>query len=381
MQNFNVIKEEIEERFLVKFSNSKSYHIVASLQPISSLSLIVKQLLPTLNILLFKRKPIKEIVLDFVKEDKDSWYFLGIKGYLLKGEYKNPLDVETKTLSLQTNLVRYPVISVSRVQTPPSSEELAASPQKRLEKRKITRASKKLHRQATGLSLSDKIKISIPTPDEQYSFYLSQKKSDNLGRVPFNMIGIVPQKLGTHITSFIETKRTFLRKDNFPYEPPLGMYMLNPISVKSNEIYLQEVSNQLDDKIDTAKNMKKKTIWANKIKTITEVIGDSLESVFEKFMAKLQKNEILSEFFESMSSSSITSKVDGFIKMLKGNLNKCQLQKMHENSVITEVHYNEFMKVLEEVLNEFMVPESELILESFLHHKKDFVQEVSFSNL
>lgn len=376
--NAKVFESAVEndmEKFLVKFENTKSYHIVATLKPILGLSNIVKQLIPVLNLLIFKNREISEIVLDFIKESRDFWVFIGVKGFMLKGEQTKRLKEKKKLISISTNFSMYPVISLTQAKTPSSSEELPA-PQKRIEHKKITRVTRKIHRQATNVSMIniEKSKVHMPSREEQYSFYLNQKKSDSYGRIPFNMIGIVPQKMGTHLTSFIETKRELLPKPIESPEPPLGLYLTDEISVKSNITYLQEISENLDNKLSLAAQMKKKRMWDQKIKAIAETIGSSLENIFRLFLHSLKEKPIIGgNFDDTLSDPEIYKICRSYMKMLKGTITKNQIKKQHKHLKIKPEEFPYFIQRLQEVLLENFVPDSEMIIESFDAHKDEII--------
>jgi hypothetical protein len=61
------------------------------------------------------------------------------------------------------------------------------------------------------------------------------------------MIGIVPQKLGSRLTYFIEDKREMVPKTVTKEESRVRSSMSKDLSVKSNSDYLEKISKKLDE--------------------------------------------------------------------------------------------------------------------------------------
>jgi hypothetical protein len=239
--------ENNAERFMVNCKDLKSYHIVASLQPISDLARIAKNIAPVINKLLFKHKTVNEIVLDFVKDLNGNWIFLAVQGCLLKGE-PSSISNPKKLTPLNPKFTIYPTISYTREKSLSSPEDLQETTLSKVENRRISKISRKIFRQATKAgNFLNCSKFSLPTPDEEFSIYLKQKSSDQEGRIPFNMIGIVPQKLGSRLTYFIEDKREMVPKTVTKEESRVRSSMSKDLSVKSNSDYLEKISKKLDE--------------------------------------------------------------------------------------------------------------------------------------
>lgn len=363
------------DRFIIKTNSPKTYHIVTSLQPIIQLKDIVKQLVPIILSFVMKRKKVKEIMIDFIKESSNLWYFAGVTGYLIEGDVKNSVTLVKQRISNDPGLKAYPAISISQAKTPSSSSDSLHDTKAQIEQKRINRISRRFTKTSLSFSKMNKTNpITFLSIEDQCALYLSQKKSDNYGRIPFNMIGIVPQKLGSHLTSFIETKRGLIKNTQNLNEPPIGMYLTDAVSVKSNGIYLQEISQKLDAKMSSSIEMKKKNLLNISLRNITDSQGDVLESVFFEFLERAKTVECLSEFFLNMSQSSVQAKVNGFIQMLKGSLTKIQIGKLHEKVRIDENQFNEFIRVLSDTLSEFSVPDAYLILSKFSIHHDDIIQ-------
>ena len=363
---------KLENKFLVKIMNPKSYHVLNCLQPIFALNAILKQLTPFLLSFVFKKQPISEFLIDFIRESKDKWYFIDLKGYLIKGEHINQLSKQKRTFSITTKLIKYPQISINYAQTPPSSEESVIDTL--AETKKARKISKRINRQASVLKLK-KTEVNIPSIEEQWSLYLTSKKSDNIGRIPFNMIGIVPQKFGSHITSFVEYKRDLIPKNKSIKEPPLGMYLKDCVSVMSNAKYLSQVSENLDCVMKKAFEMKEKNTWNEKIKEIDEKIGVSLENVFAEFLVTAKDSDELAGLFENESQEVCNAKVKGFKDLLLGKMTKKHVEEIHHHLNISETQFNSFLKLLETTLRNNFVPATHLIIQKFKRFEKNIVFE------
>jgi hypothetical protein len=359
--------------FMIKFKNKNSYHIVMTLHPIKGLKNIVNQFIPTLKKLLFKNKNIKEIVLEFIKESKDIWYFLGIKGYSLKGDAKNINYHKNMRFSITENRKKYPSISILEPNTP-TSEELSKITTEKLEINEISKYSKNLMKRVCASSSTTSFKISSLSKEDEYYNYLSYKKADNLGRVPYNMIGITPQRASAKITHFIDTRKKIIPLANNSTDFPLGMHMVNEISVKSNAAYLQEVSKSLDQKLSHVIATKKKKIFTTYLKKIIEKIGN-LDSLFLKFLSNLKNSGEFYLQFENLSQFSIEKIAKGYSQMINGKISKKQIQKIHENLFVTNKNFSVFLSILETTISAHYLIDSKFIIEKFISYQEDLVND------
>lgn len=249
------------KRYLINSKEIKSYHIVESLQPIQTLSKTAKESIPALNKLIYNSKPVYETIADFIKEHNNNWIFIGIQGCILKGHSTKSFKASKNIIPLKSNFPVYPTISFTREKSSSSLEDTGDSALARVENRRISKISRKIFRKATSVNqikISKPPKVILMTKEEEYSFYLKQKSSDSQGRIPFNMIGIVPQNIGSHLTYFIEKNKQMIPKSVIPSGTPLGMYSLNEMSVKSNLDYLNRISAEFDSKLSNISSLKQR---------------------------------------------------------------------------------------------------------------------------
>ena len=372
----DVVHQANNERFLIKFSHLKSYHVVASLQPILQLKTIVTQLIPLIRGILFNNKQIREIVTEFIKESCDTWSFIGIKGYLLQGEKGMPRTHKKKSTPVDANLKMYPSISISQAKTPASSdEEKIPEARVQIENKKIRRITRKLSMNVNRFSTSigPVAPVKVLSVKDQCAFYLTSKRADPCGRIPFNMIGVAPQNMGSHATSFIETRRLALSNTLSRNESVLGLLMINPVSVKSNQAYLVEISKKLDCKINESAEIRRRNQIVNKSRGIIEELDPDLERVLFKLIDVLKDKECFEDYFSKMPDYAIRATVGGFMQMLQGTLTNYQLKSLHEFIFLHDLRYNEFEKTLEAILKENQINDSLLILQRFQHHHFDLV--------
>ena len=247
------------QRFLINSKDYKSYHIVASLQPIQTLSSIVKKAIPVINKLIYNTKPVNEIIVDFIKDFTNEWIFIGVQGCILKGKPAGSASNKKNIIPLKPNLTGYPTISFTREKSSSSIEELTENTLSKVESRRISKISRKIFRKATTVQapkLSDPPKVAFMTKEEEFNFYLKQKSSDSLGRIPFNMIGILPQNLGNHLTYFVEDKKEMMPRSMNQSGGPFGFYLDKGKSVKSSIEYLNKISEELDNKRSQVFNLR-----------------------------------------------------------------------------------------------------------------------------
>ena len=245
--------------FVINYKDLKSYHIVAALQPIYDLSKIVKKTVPVINKMISKHRAISEVVVDFIKDIKGRWVLISVQGCIYKGDSSSSGNLAKKLAPLNPRLNIYPTISFTREKSDSSPEDLQESTLAKVENRRITKISRKIFRTATkaGKQFKNPPKVNLPTPQDEYHLYLSQKSSDQQGRIPFHMIGIVPHKLGSHLTYFVEDKREMVPQPSTVSESYVRSSLLNDVSVKHSIDYLERISKELDSMTNLANTHKK----------------------------------------------------------------------------------------------------------------------------
>lgn len=261
------------QRFLINSKDYKSYHIVASLQPIQTLNIIVKKAIPVINKLIYNTKAVNEIIIDFIKDLNNEWIFIGVQGCILKGKPTGSAQNKKNIIPLKSNLTGYPTISFTREKSSSSIENPQENTLSRVENRRITKISRKIFRKATTVNItkiSNPPKVALMTKEEEYNFYLKQKSSDSLGRIPFNMIGIVPQNLGNHLTYFIENKKEMMPRSMNKTDGPFGFYIDNGKSVKNSKEYLNKISKELDNKRSQVSGLRKRLNSASVLSKTSE---------------------------------------------------------------------------------------------------------------
>lgn len=219
MSNDIIEKPNIEtdfSRYIVRYTNFNQTSVISSSQPISGINDELKSLAVLINSFLLKKSNcLEELLVDFVKDPKENFIFIACKRFKIKGEQPHEMSPIKKEASRNTNHMPFPdiVISVAEKQSPFGEEKYETDLKKSRvsgfkEEMKIDKAQNLLEQQVSDMEIKKDIIVSIKDiRDVNKESYLQQKRSDKHGRIPYNIIGIMPHAKNNQLISFIEKQK------------------------------------------------------------------------------------------------------------------------------------------------------------------------------
>ncbi|CAG9322814.1 unnamed protein product [Blepharisma stoltei] len=378
------------EKFIVKFSGLPKLKIIFTHQPIPELVKAVNALVAVINqLFLRKNNQLQELFVDFIKDSNEKWVLLSCKGYkiigdelsrVLKPKFLPKLENIRSKTHIKKPFARDYEINVSKIDDLIIPERKIGNDTIIYDKN-IEILAHSFEEQASKLDNSPIGNIHLKEIQESTTkSYLEQKKSDHLGRIPCNMIGIMPHKLDNPITSFIDNHKEVPIKPLKHRERFKHLYLVGlenkRIDLASKQ--LDEITKSFDKKLKAAQEGRKDantiTGLVNFLNSHEKLIEKSIQESYEK----CKQSETLCPYFESRTNHEMERIHKGFYSCLKpgyeiGLRNK--LKRSHKGLNISSNDFEEFVKNLTESLanNNFFEEEAKLITDRARSFEKEIV--------
>ncbi|CAG9335254.1 unnamed protein product [Blepharisma stoltei] len=215
VEDSNKQSEETDfSKFTAKIENYEKVNVVASSQPISEINNQLKTIASLINTFMIKKQNcLEELLVDFIKDSKGNFLFLACKRYKIKGEKSNE-NFPLKKLPSKHNIqIPFPEIFISENQSPEKDQEIDENLYKtrmmaHKEQIAIEKTQLLIEKQSSELEIKKSLNVSFAEISEKNKEdYLIQRKSDKNGKIPYNIIGIMPHNKNNQLISFIEKQK------------------------------------------------------------------------------------------------------------------------------------------------------------------------------
>ncbi|CAG9322931.1 unnamed protein product [Blepharisma stoltei] len=217
----NIIDQNPQEidssKFIVKSDNYSQVNVVISSQPIPEINHELKTITSLINTFILKKQNyLDELLIDFIKDSKEKFVFLSCKRYKVKGEQPREIFSTKKDSSKSNFKVAFPDIVINNISeqtTPGRDREMEEKLQKaRMTAHKeaisIDQTQSMIEQKSSEMEIKRDVNLSLEEISElNKDNYLVQRKSDKLGRIPYNIIGIMPHNKTNQLISFIEKQK------------------------------------------------------------------------------------------------------------------------------------------------------------------------------
>lgn len=198
---------------------------------------------------------------------------MSCKGFRIKGDSQISTQKPKSLPKLRRVSKIIPKINIIHTHTNFTNDDLDVPPEEiRTQKLELSRnedyllekIAKEFEEQASRMDTKQRISLDVSQSNENcLNFYLSQKKSDGLGRVPYNMIGIAPHNTENPITSFVEKQkiapmRATKGKDRFKNMSFFGSTKAEGLkNIELVSKHIDKISQVYDNRFKAANKAKK----------------------------------------------------------------------------------------------------------------------------
>ena len=253
--------------------------------------------------------PAQEVLIDFMKNMENKWVLLGCKGYKVRGQRNVEVKIEEhrREPSTESFLSRkHSVFLCESVSEESLKSEISSESDD--ESARIDKVADRLKLQAAEMSKYQHQSIgSINNED-----YLKLKQSDELGRIPYVMIGIMPHRIGNPVTYFIERTKDAPIKPN-KYKDRAKNLLWAGSDKMNPEQYAKIISKNLNSISKIYNNHRYQgavgrdyIITKSKISKILIEKGSAILQAIKEFLSKIDKSASYSMFFENRTESEIS---------------------------------------------------------------------------
>lgn len=383
-ENFKFIgdSQSIEmKKFLVQFSSSSNLNITQTTRYMQELQETFNSLVKLMHSVYFRNpNKLQELLLDFLKSG-NKWVLISCKGHKIKGDQEvtslRKVEIER---SFNNSMMRGPSAMAFESVTEESLKSDESFDSFEEENEEIERTAKRIEYMAIEMQRKHGKIEGLNTQS-----YLDLRQSDNLGRIPYIMIGLLPHKIENPLSYFIE-------KDN---RPPIKQnnlkYKTKELSVLGNKKNKQDTYGKITSKclsniakvynkhrqeaLIGRKNLLDKNILEKIFNESEKELQDILKLVFTK------KKLNFSHYFEHKTDEHLNfickNMLDCFVIPNEYAVKK-KVRSIHSNLNISEAEF-------EECLNEFegnvrakdilSNDEVKALVDKFISFKNDVVSD------
>lgn len=382
------IKHEDYTKFFVQVKGNADNNITMTNRYYPELQESFKIISSIYSTLIMKKfNSLEELLIDFTKSIENKWVLLSCKGYKAR-DVKNVVIGKKKIQEKQKDLAndsfysrKHSVIMCESV----SEESLMsdASSVSDNEESMIEKAARRFDELASHMDREQCEQLESNSSND----YLMLKQSDDIGRIPHLMIGIMPHKVGNSITYFIEKSK----------EPPVkptkhknraknlhwaGLDKISPEKyaglASKNISNVSKIYNQYRYQGAVGREY---LITKSKITEILQVKGLIIVKAVEDFFMDVKKNEHYSIFFDNRTESEIkylsTRIVESLNPISELNLRE-SLRFTHKRLGITKIAFENFVNDLVDFIKtktELQSSQADSIAQRLRSLEKEIVSE------
>ncbi|CAG9322990.1 unnamed protein product [Blepharisma stoltei] len=385
------------QKFVVQYSLPGTYRVIISHQTIPELSKALSLLCFIINNFYLKKvNNLQELFTDFIRDQNNNWILLSCKGHKIKGDSKAAIKKRKSLPKVKNERIKtIPKIklnlSTHKINLEEEGEEILEEnrhpPEKtRQEDYYVDKLAKEFEDQANLLEIHPKLNFNLnQSSEENLKFYLAQRRSDSLGRIPYNMIGISPNKPDNPITNFVETKidppvKPARNKDRFRNLSFVGLEKaegLKYIDIASKHI--DDISKTFDKRAKAAHEGRSRITNVFLLREFMKSWGSVADKLIKESVIRLHRHPTLSMFFENRNDQEMDALYKGLTHCLKPNLEigmRSKLKRTHQPFNITQNEFNAFIENISDTFksSNFDDKDVNIILDRLRIFEKDIVK-------
>lgn len=389
-------KKELNDKFLVHYSNLNECNIVSSSQQIPEVTKIIHQVADIISLSFHKKtSSIEELVVDFMKDMTGNWIFLACKGYKFQGDKKLDrlntckdmiLPQKSEHISEDTEFNHEEVLkhydeSVSKDYEFVSQGTRFTSTNQEAKKIQLMRL---LEEQANHMNTRPAYIDNKLIQQKNIEAYLKFKNIDEYGRTPFKMIGMTPYPTKTKLVTFYEHSKKQSNKPNRHRDRIKNVSWTdgcfdNRSLVNMTYNQLDTIAKQYDSRVKSAIKGKQEIKKKIKLWNFLAEQRDKWNRVAGLLAELVAANHNLASHFEAKQREDIESifknGVIGCIHPGKGVGLRNRIRKVHSSMKISHSDYEDFLKALRDSLSTLFTDEEaiELIVDRIRSFEDDIV--------